>query len=180
MIHIRSFRESAGQLCRQVTEEEITRLMNGQTPETFTTTEVLSLVGQLKGLSRNVEVDESFYDTTGKWPTDKLYREMFWTILYCEVKLLRRFDILPDGSSTSKQMTGGFEANNLFIKDHKSNKGLDIFRSTDDWFYISIDLICGSFERPTPESEFWVCDGIAGLRSLVADFFESRKKEDPL
>jgi hypothetical protein len=180
MVHIRSFRESAGQLCRQVTEEEIARLMKWQTPETFTTSEIMSLVGQLKGLSMSTVVDESFYDTTDKWPTDKLDRGMFWTITYCEVKLLRTFDILPDGSYTSKQMTGGIEANNLFIKDYKSNKGLDIFRSTDDWIFVAIDLIGGSGERPTSESEFWVCDGMAGLRSMVADFFERRKREDPL
>jgi hypothetical protein len=107
---------------------------------------------------------------------------MFWNINYCKVKLLRTFDILPDGSYTSKQKqrTGGIEANNLFIKDYKINKAMDIFRSTDDWIFVAIDLYSGLFERPSPESEFWVCDGISGLKSLVADFFESRKKEDPL
>jgi len=180
MIHIRTFRESAGQLCRQVTEEEIARLMKGQTLETFTTIEVMSLVEQLKELSRNVGIDESFYDTTGKWPTDKLDRRMFWNIHYCDIKYLRTFDILPDGSYSSKQRTEGIEANNLFIKDYTTNKGLDIFRSTDDWIFVSIDLNGGLFERPTRAAEFWVCDGITGLKSLVADFFDRRKKEDPL
>ena len=154
--------------------------MKGQTPEIFTTTEVMSLVEQLKGLSTNVGIQESFYDTTGKWPTDKLDRKMFWNIHYCKVKLLRTFDILSNGFYNSQQMKVGIEANNLFIKDYKINKAMDIFRSTDDWIFVAIDLYSGLFERPSPESEFWVCDGISGLKSLIVDFIERRKKEDPL
>jgi len=162
MIHLRTYNESAGPDYRELSEDEIHDHMSENRSDTFTSGEVQALLDIVKATNRPVEVVEFKLDMK-----DGLEFHSY------KNRLLRShvFSFGPDIMTSRNIRFPRVPANEIFICDvgFKRQPEMDIYilKSSDDWFYALMEI--------EDEPSWFISDGFNGLKSLVADLFESRK-----
>jgi hypothetical protein len=178
MIHLKLYNESADQLCRQVTKEEMETIMGGQKADAFTKAESQKVIDTLVSYGLPVAVEENEVALT------TLYSDLFrTTYLYPEAfPPERKLRDRRAGKSVSPNGDKGFGwtfidnqyprvmANNIHISMYQGSGFLDadIYKSADDWVFVCLSGF-DSKSRPTPR--FYVCDGFQGLLLVLSDSF---------
>jgi len=163
MTHLVTYNESAGKLYRQVDEDEIIRHMATQKADNFTPGEIQVLLDFVEGTGRKVTVVESKKDLDNFMFRQRGERIKIHTFNWDDDKSAQR-DVFYRRTPPT---------NNVYIWDDgligQTHIVVNIYKSSDDWFYASV--------KYNMHISAWViCDGFNGLKSLVVDLFESRKK----
>ncbi len=158
MIHLSSYNESAGKLYRQVDENEIIRHMAGQQSDNFTTGELQVISDIVEGTGRKVEVTESMGDmdkfTFNRGDKIRIYG-FGWDND-------NRLSILsPDMPYHLSIWDEGLSKQNPMV--------MRIVKSSDDWFYVKVKVF-------TQVAAWVICDGVAGLKSMLTDLFKKREQ----
>jgi len=143
--------ESTGLLWRQVDKAEMARRIRGQVVDTITKTEVQKVIDLLKESGREIDMVEY------KMDDNTLDINLFGV----EAKELRRhYPRLNKKEVEHPRMA----TNNLFIWNSGLPK-LEIFKCEDDWFWVE-----------STDDDYFICDGIQGLLSMLADYYTIEKK----
>jgi hypothetical protein len=163
MTHLITYNESASKLYRQVDADEINRHMAGQQADNFTPGEIQALLDIVEGTGRKAEVVESNKDLDNFMFRQRGERIKIHTFNWDDDKSAQR-DVFYRRTPPT---------NNVYIWDDglfgQTFMVVNIYKSSDDWFYVSV--------KYNMHISAWViCDGFAGLKSLIIDLFESRKK----
>jgi hypothetical protein len=159
MIHLRAYNESAGPDYREVSEDDIERHMSDNRTDTFTSGEVQALLDFVKATNRSVEVTE--------------FKDKF-SIHSINARKLRHylFSDNPDDEVIREISFPRSSANNIFILDEGSAMqpymSIDIYKSSEDWFYAGTEI--------DYETSWFICDGVAGLKSMLTDLFKKREQ----
>ena len=157
MIHIKSFMESAGLLWRQVTEEEMERKMRGKVIDTITKGEIHKVINLLKESGRAIEIVE--FQINAKTLEIDIFNEEV-------TKTLRRHWLQSD---TKKVSYTRIATNNLLIKSNTAavRQYFEIFKCDDDYFWVE-----------SSDDDHFICDGIQGLLSMLADYYTIEKNNN--
>ena len=163
MIHLKSYNESAGQLWRQVTRAEMSTRMGGQVVDTFTEAEVLRITTLCRSLGKVDHVAEH------EIPAKVLNYQVFRYIA-------KELTVHPLGQYDRRSAPEVIvPANNLLISlsdpnidgllDHHKAYIFDIFKSAEDWFFVSKTPYLEDFQ----DQKWYVCDGLSGLLSMLEE-----------
>jgi hypothetical protein len=163
MVHLRSYNESAGELYRQVDNEEFESHKDSQQVDTFTKGELQTLFNIIEGTTRVIQV--GLYNISGPKMSDIDHL----THYRMSVRTLKEYNF---GGADNKSITSypRIPTNNIYIWDRglswQISMTIEITKSCDDYFYVSVTM---------RRADYYICDGVAGLKSLVVDLFEERK-----
>jgi hypothetical protein len=154
MKHLKPFMESAGLLWRQVTEEEMERKMRGKVIDTITKGEIQKVINLLKESGRAIEIVE--FQINAKTLEIDIFNETV-------ADTLRHHWLQSD---TKKVWYPRIATNNLLIKSNTAavRQYFEIFKCDDDYFWVETD------------DDYFICDGIQGLLSMLADYYTIEKK----
>ena len=160
MIHLKPFMESTGLLWRQVTKEEMARRIKGQVVDTITKAETRKIMDLLKESGRNIEfVEYNMHDKTLDINLFGLNSEE----LRCHYLKLNKKEI------NRPRMP----ANNLYIKSFgDSLPNVEIFKCVDDYFWVET-----GYYGDVPD-DYFICDGIQGLLSMLDEYYTPEEKQD--
>ncbi len=142
--------ESAGLLWRQVTEEEMERKMRGKVIDTITKGEIQKVINLLKESGRAIEIVE--FQINAKTLEIDIFDEE-------EADKLRHHWLQSDKKKVSYPRIA---TNNLLIKSVTPavRQYFEIFKCDDDYFWVE-----------SSDDDHFICDGIQGLLSMMADHF---------
>ncbi len=157
--------ESAGSMWRQVDRAEMERKMRGKVIDTITKAEIQKVIDLLKETGRNIDLIE--YKMDAKNLDINLFGKPVKTPLVgARFQVLRRhYDKLNKKLVEHPRMT----TNNLYIVDYSIP--IEIFKCEDDYFWVS------KSSQNTNRQDF-ICDGIQGLLSMLADYYTIEKKNN--
>ncbi len=147
--------ESAGLLWRQVDKAEMARRIKGQVVDTITKSEVRKIMDLLKESGRNIMFVE--YNMNHKKTLDIDLFGLNIEELRCHYLKLNKKEI------NRPRMP----ANNLYIKSFGESLHVDIFKCVDDWFWVE-----------SQNDDYFICDGIQGLLSMLAEYYTPEEKQD--
>jgi len=178
MIHLKPFMESTGSMWRQVGEPEMAAKLRGQFDD-FTKEEVRAVIGlamdypkMLRAESGNTDLDYDMKVMEYKVPMQSL-RVLKFGAAVPNARVLRvnRFEKYPEVYHPR------VPANNVMIRQlNRTSFDIDIYKSADDWFWVGLET------RKTvygvPKLEYFICDQLPGLLSMLKDFFERWKIND--
>jgi hypothetical protein len=161
MTHLKSYNESAGQLWRQVGEQEMATRITGQQVDAFTTPEVRKILTLVEGLDlggycqvSEAQASGKLLDITkfGDW-TRQLRHHYFGEQPKTEL-------IYPRAAATNVHVDG------CYWHNMARSWQLKIYKSVDDWFYV----------YDGHDDSYYLCDGIQGLLDFMSDLFLKRKR----
>jgi len=159
MKHLKPFMESAGLLWRQVDRADMERKMRGKKIDVITSAEIQRVTDILRKSGREIDIIE--FKINAKTLEIGLFNEVV-------AKTLRRRWLQSD---TNKDWYPRIATNNLLIKTFDNKHYFEIFKCDDDYFWVgSSDDGPGPFYTETGPDHF-ICDGIQGLLSMLADHF---------
>jgi hypothetical protein len=155
MIHLRRYDESSGQPWRQVGRDEMRRLMDGKEADTFTKADVQEVVAFLNSTGRKGMLTE--YDTPFK--TRLRNRKKLIDLFIQPARELRghSFGLRAEPEVIHPRVPADSVYINFF---NEYINPLHIFKSTDDYYY-------GLMENRRLGTDYFVCDGISGLLSML-------------
>ncbi len=150
--------ESTGSIWQQVTKEEMERKMRGKVIDTITKAEVQKVIDLLKESDRDIDLIECKMDA--KTLDVNLFGKFAKT-------LRNHYDKLNKKRFEHPRMA----TNNLYITSF-GLPNIEIFKCEDDYFWVS------KSSQTTNRQDF-ICDGIQGLLSMLADYYTIEKKNNP-
>jgi hypothetical protein len=170
--------ESAGSMWRQVGEPEMAAKLRGEFDD-FTKEEVRAVIDlamsyplMLRAESGNTDLDYNMRVMEYKIPKQSLRVLKFYDLVL-NARLLRvnRFESNPEIYHPR------VPANNVMIcQSNRTLFDIDIYKSTDDWFWVGIQSSTTVYG--VPKLEYFICDQLPGLLSMLTDFFERWKSND--
>ncbi len=174
MKHLRRYNESAGRPWLELRKGEMRRHMNGKEADTFAKGEVTAILDLMGATGRHVIVTE--YLIGAKTLEVGLFNR--------SARRLREhvFGGGTDGAAPSVHIVSPMTpANNICISDQSRHIWTEIFKSTDDYFYVTrhnLQHQGSALSGPgLGRNEcFYLCDELHGLKSMLGDFFEGRKQ----
>jgi hypothetical protein len=172
MKHLKPFMESAGSMWRQVDRAEMERKMRGKVIDTITKAEIQKVIDLLKETGRNIDLIEYKMDAKnldinlfGKPVKTPLVGARFQVLRRHYDKLNKKIGfVVPQLVEHPRMAT-----NNLYIVDYSIP--IEIFKCEDDYFWVS------KSSQNTNRQDF-ICDGIQGLLSMLADYYTIEKKNN--
>ena len=175
MIHLRSFNESAGQLYREVDDEEFESHMDSQQVDTFSKGELQILFDNILWVPTKA-IEVWLYKVRGTKMSAITFYHALTTIGFtnrAKARVLKTYKIDNKSTRTLPQV-GSYPmtpANKIYMWVEGLSWQIPIeiiiTKSCDDYFYAYVT---------TRRVDYYICDGLAGLKSLLVDLFESRKE----
>ena len=158
MKHLKAFMESTGSIWQQVTKEEMERRMRGKVIDIITKAEVRKIMDLLKESDRDIDLIELKLDAKN---LDINLFGKFAKTLRCHYDKLNKKLVEHPRIATNNLLIVCFGLPNI-----------EILKCEDDYFW-------ASKSSQTTNRQDFICDGIQGLLSMLADYYTIEKKSNP-
>ena len=182
MRHLTGYNESADQPWWRVDEDGLKRHMSGQVVDCFSGGEVKAILDVVGGVVPGgdlalvdlASIEKATTALNGRNPgTSEMGIDSF-DVEYARIEA----HIFRDRTQSSSTKYLGIPPDRIWInvgRDHGGRVDCLILKSVDDYFYVRKNHVGKSAWPWPPDSDYYICDGIAGLMSLLPLVLPDRK-----